>query len=95
MTRAEYCRLTRAQKAEVKARPCECGQPRRKNQPTCADCYKPRTGGHGGRKSDAEFNRILQRLDLVNPKRCRCGLILPCYQCIPTSEELATARVSE
>lgn len=32
------------------------------------------------------------RKPAVHVKRCRCGLTLPCYSCIPTARQMAEAR---
>lgn len=95
MARYELKKAREARAAAKRAhiareRLCACGEPRRRNQATCADCYVPHPGM--GRKKAEMSDAVMERLGLLNVKRCRCGLILPCGDCTVSIQEVASWR---
>lgn len=66
---------------------CACGEPRMRHQKACRDCYVP-PPGPGIRKQPNLAK--LRALGILEPKRCRCGLLLPCVH--RGFEDIAGAR---
>lgn len=76
------------ERAAAKARPCICGQPRMPYQTACRDCYEPRT--YKARVNTADIDK---RMGIVpGAPRCKCGLLLPCESCLPSTSEVASWR---
>jgi hypothetical protein len=73
------------------ARLCKCGSGKYRTpyQPDCSSCRPSRKG-----QTVRPFREaVLEKLGLgKNLKRCRCGLILPCWSCVPTVAEMAESQ---
>ena len=57
---------------------CECGRPVH-SVGMCGTCYQRRRRGHQTRRHTTDGD-----ID-TSGERCRCGLRLPCNECLPTN----------